>query len=1131
MRTKPTLWLAVLCLALLCTACRRPSRTARDEALRQMNLRAYQQRYRNVAETERLAQQVLDSTGGRDEMARLNLAFVAYQRMDYEGAAQLMRQLKADTRNQVYLLCGDVLIMKIVQRTGQYAVFFQSMHDAQRRVRRIRNEMDDLNAQEKQMYLYACSELNIVASTYYYYQGQDSLSVAYIREVEQNYLSVADTVQWIYYNYMMGSGGMVSGAPQEVTLSEFDYLMRTYNQSHSYGYLYFEANALQSMAQMAAKHYDILSRFRPEELLLLETRFGSQGADSLSLSLCAGAIDCFRRYKDMFQTACSHRTMGELLFGQGRYEEAVDQYALALQCINRHHTTYYHTTDTLLLCDTVQLDQSTEARWLLSDEVLTVPEWVGGIRQQISKAYSAMGMKWASDYNRNAYLDIQMHTNQNEELEQRSRELLRESRSMRNRAIASVALFVLLIWLLFVYRKRATLRVDELTQRLNALQSGQLVPPEVARLDEQQEELDEQLAVTRLQLEKSKQHNVVSRARVSLVHAIVPYLDRIAGEVVRMKREGHVRPERREYILELVAQISQLNEVLTEWIRVRRGQLSLNIHTVDLGDLFKIVGEGSFAFEQKGVRLDVQPTSLQVKADEALTLFMINTLADNARKFTPRGGNVTISAAEGDEYVEVSVSDTGVGLSEHDLETLNHSGVYDPATLGAGHSGQKGSGFGLANCRGIIETYKKQSDLFRNCLFGVRNNAGLGCTFFFRLPRVAGVLCAFLLLMGHGSEARSATSDAMALYDSLYQCNIEGRYAQAVEFGRQALACDGLSDSLQLGISNEMALSALALNDWQLYAQSDSMYTQLQKKLNRDPLLPVYVQQMETYHQNGRLMLLLQVLLFAAVLWYVYRLAVNRRLAAGNALNREIRQTIARLVDERQQRLEQTADRKQRNAYEQNRIYVQNQVLSNCLSTIKHESMYYPSRIETLARQMTDDDIVRLDETVNYYRHIYEILCRQADDQVARPGFRRETMPVVSLVNTLESALHRQGFSVEVEGDLLSQSVLGDTVLLDFFCQQLALGLTGSASRCKIGVESADSFVRFTLFLEGTDWDGEQLEQLFNPATDRLPFYVARQVIREHDTYSGNPGLRLLAQSAEGGVEILFTLLKSNHKA
>ena len=89
------------------------------------------------------------------------------------------------------------------------------------------------------------------------------------------------------------------------------------------------------------------------------------------------------------------------------------------------------------------------------------------------------------------------------------------------------------------------------------------------------------------------------------------------------------------------------------------------------------------------------------------------TLADNARKFTDEGGTVSISAAESDDYVEVSVADTGCGLSEEQQASL-----FTPLAPEAGH------GFGLLNCKGIIEKYRKMSSLFSVCRLSVESRVG-----------------------------------------------------------------------------------------------------------------------------------------------------------------------------------------------------------------------------------------------------------------------------------------------------------------------------------------------------------------------------------------------------------------------
>lgn len=119
----------------------------------------------------------------------------------------------------------------------------------------------------------------------------------------------------------------------------------------------------------------------------------------------------------------------------------------------------------------------------------------------------------------------------------------------------------------------------------------------------------------------------------------------------------------------------------------------------------------------------MEPTEAVVKADRVLTLFMINTLADNARKFTSQGGEVTVSASEQDDYVELSVRDTGCGMAP---EQLAH--VFDHKVIGD-------HGFGLMNCKGIIEKYRKMSQLFSVCQLSAESQQGRGSRFFFRLPK------------------------------------------------------------------------------------------------------------------------------------------------------------------------------------------------------------------------------------------------------------------------------------------------------------------------------------------------------------------------------------------------------------
>ena len=128
-------------------------------------------------------------------------------------------------------------------------------------------------------------------------------------------------------------------------------------------------------------------------------------------------------------------------------------------------------------------------------------------------------------------------------------------------------------------------------------------------------------------------------------------------------------------------------------------------------------------FKMKGIDLEVEPTDSVVKADKTLTLFMINTIADNARKYTPEGGKVRVSSVETDDYVEISVEDNGRGMTE---DQLGH--IFDRTYTG-------GHGFGLKNCNGIIEKYKKISRIFKVCSIYAESEVGRGTRLAFRLPK------------------------------------------------------------------------------------------------------------------------------------------------------------------------------------------------------------------------------------------------------------------------------------------------------------------------------------------------------------------------------------------------------------
>ena len=191
-------------------------------------------------------------------------------------------------------------------------------------------------------------------------------------------------------------------------------------------------------------------------------------------------------------------------------------------------------------------------------------------------------------------------------------------------------------------------------------------------LGDERRRLEKQRYIYEQHIAGNKRQNLIKKACMAIVNGIHPYIDRIINEVQKLTQKGFIKEERikeekYQYIDELVTTINEYNDILALWIKMKQGSLSLNIETFELNELFELLRKGSRTFEMKRQSLEVQPTDIRVKADKALTLFMINTLAENARKYTPQGGMVKVYARQEKDYVEISVEDNGCGLSPEDV--------------------------------------------------------------------------------------------------------------------------------------------------------------------------------------------------------------------------------------------------------------------------------------------------------------------------------------------------------------------------------------------------------------------------------------------------------------------------------
>ena len=957
-----------------------------------LNGKAYAYRYRSLDSSYKYAdaayRQVNFYKSGKAEASN-NLGFCAYMNMDFDRAEALHKEVYKLTKNELELLIADIGLMKICQRTAMNKEYYDYRNSALRRMKRIREESDLFADRHETLRLdYAFTEFFIVSSIYYYYLQQRQEAIDALNQIPEDE-ALTDTNQLLYYHYIKGSASLVeANNPEERKLREFDQLYYTWRIAVQSKNPYFEGNGLQGLANLMVSPANF-EFYRVRRTHALD-QFDFPVDSLMPLRMAQLALEKFQEYDDLYQIAGAYVSIGKYLNAHGRYSEALDTLTKALDCVNQHHLLYYHyKADTLdKLWPYAEGDTTyTGVPWITEEKVKTVPEWISRIREQLSVSYAGLGMKHASDYNRNIYLDILNFTRQDKELESRYISLEAGSRQMTlvlSVVIVGLVLVVILWWFFNKSSKtRNQVDVERLQQILSLcrditssipmnvplIQQGidqlfgkgrmtleipeegkaALVPVHRLSKDEKalvhvlepyiiwaadNEQMVEALSDERIQLEKqryvyeqhiagNKRQNLIKKACLAIVNGINPYIDRILNEVHKLTEKGYIddekiKKEKYQYIDELVTTINEYNDILALWIKMKQGTLSLNIETFGLNELFDLLGKGRRAFEMKEQTLEIEPTHAMVKADRALTLFMINTLAENARKYTPEGGVIKVYARTTDSYVEISVEDNGRGISAEDVAQIIGEKVYDSRVIGMKNATDadelkenKGSGFGLMNCKGIIEKYKKTNELFRVCVFNVESELGKGSRFYFRLPsgvrKVIGVLLCLLLPFGMGSclydpipPMLQDTDSIVVITDSAYEdlldaasdyanaayfANVDEQYEIALQYADSAILLlnehyqkyarpdathrymklvgegipaeilwwNELFDSdyhVILDIRNEAAVAFLALKQLDAYSYNNSAFTDLYKLQGEDQTLEGYCRQLERSNIN-----------------------------------------------------------------------------------------------------------------------------------------------------------------------------------------------------------------------------------------------------------------------------------------
>jgi PAS domain S-box-containing protein len=243
------------------------------------------------------------------------------------------------------------------------------------------------------------------------------------------------------------------------------------------------------------------------------------------------------------------------------------------------------------------------------------------------------------------------------------------------------------------------------------------------KLAEEEIRLKNELLQT-INAEKDKFFSILAHDLKGPLSAFLGATQILAEEIQNMTQE-----EIKEITIsmkESAANIYGLLENLLEWSRLKRGMMDFSPETFNVKQKISACTEVlSESARNKGIKINYSlPEDLTIYADSHMFETVVRNLVSNAIKFTPKSGEISISAtATPDNAFEIKICDTGIGMSN---ELISKLFLLNERTNRKGTEGEPSSGLGLLLCKEFIEKH--------GGIIQVKSEEGKGSTFSFTIP-------------------------------------------------------------------------------------------------------------------------------------------------------------------------------------------------------------------------------------------------------------------------------------------------------------------------------------------------------------------------------------------------------------
>jgi len=230
-----------------------------------------------------------------------------------------------------------------------------------------------------------------------------------------------------------------------------------------------------------------------------------------------------------------------------------------------------------------------------------------------------------------------------------------------------------------------------------------------------------------LNQQKNRLFSIIAHDLRNPFTALLGYTEILSTKIDNLSPEKIVSYS--QSLNEASTRVIVLMENLLEWSRSQMNQVTFEPTPQDICELAQqSVSVLGMVADEKGIDLKNQAEPVVAMADRNMTDTVIRNLVSNAIKFTPENGQVIITAERNSEWVDVKVSDTGVGMN---AKKMNGLFKLETNQSTPGTRGEAGTGLGLLLCKEFVE---RQGGMIR-----VESAPGKGSSFHFTLPLVTDI--------------------------------------------------------------------------------------------------------------------------------------------------------------------------------------------------------------------------------------------------------------------------------------------------------------------------------------------------------------------------------------------------------